>query len=90
MHQAVVTERDQALVEFGRRVRERRSLLRDPEGRAVSQERAADLAGLHRTYWGHVERGEVNVALRNILRIAQTLEVDAGDLLAGLQDHLDA
>lgn len=54
------------------------------DDRAVSQERLAERAGLHRTYIGHVERGEVNVALFNIVRIADALEVDPGDLLQGL------
>lgn len=50
----------------------------------MSQERLAERAGLHRTYIGHVERGEVNVALVNILRIAKALEVDPAELVRGL------
>ena len=66
--------------EFGRRVRSHRERM---EG--VSQERLAESAGLHRTYIGHVERGEVNPSLFNILRIAAALGVDAGELVAGLK-----
>ena len=51
----------------------------------MSQERLAERSGLHRTYIGHVERGEVNVALENILRIAAALDIDPGDLVHGLR-----
>lgn len=70
---------------FGARVRAAREALRDEDGRTVSQERLAERTGLHRTYIGHVERGEVNVALFNIIRIAAAVEVDPGELVAGLR-----
>jgi transcriptional regulator with XRE-family HTH domain len=63
-------------VAFGSAVRERRV------ERAVSQEQLADLAGIHRTYIGGVERGERNVSLANIVRIADALGVRASELLA--------
>lgn len=51
-----------------------------------SQEDFAFVTGLHRTYIGSVERGERNVALKNIVRIASALEMTASDLMrkAGL------
>lgn len=55
------------------------------DGRPVSQERLAEAAGLHRTYIGHVERGEVNVALYNIVRIAAALSTDPSDLVEGIE-----
>jgi transcriptional regulator with XRE-family HTH domain len=58
--------------------------MEEPGGRRVSQERLAELSGLHRTYIGHVERGEVNVALYNIVRIASALRSDPSVLVAGL------
>jgi predicted transcriptional regulator len=67
--------------EFGRRVREYREELTPP----MSQERLADKAGLHRTYIGHVERGEVNLTLWNIVRIAYALKVDPAELVRGLK-----
>jgi transcriptional regulator with XRE-family HTH domain len=50
----------------------------------VSQERLADQAGLHRTYIGHVERGEVNLTVYSLVRIATALGIDAAELLRGL------
>jgi transcriptional regulator with XRE-family HTH domain len=54
---------------FGNRVRE----LRVAQG--LSQEELAQKAGLHRTYIGGIERGERNVSLENIQRIALALNV---------------
>ena len=71
--------------EFGRRVRRYREAMDNGHGRRVSQERLAEMTGLHRTYIGHVERGEVNVALYNIVRIAAALGVDPSDLVGGLR-----
>jgi transcriptional regulator with XRE-family HTH domain len=68
-----------AAAEFGARVRSRRLEL------GWSQERLADAARMHFTYVGTVERGQRNVSLRNILRLAEALEVDAGELVAGLR-----
>ena len=41
----------------------------------LSQEKFAELCGLHRTYVGQVERGEKNISFANILRIAKALRV---------------
>jgi transcriptional regulator with XRE-family HTH domain len=49
-----------------------------------SQEEFAFQTGLHRTYVGAVERGERNVSLENILRIAKALKLSASDLLSNL------
>ena len=50
--------------------------------RGISQERLAELAGLHRTYVGDVERGERNLSLVNIERLALALGVRPSELLA--------
>ncbi len=62
---------------FGSRVRVLR-LARDH-----SQERLAELAGLHRNYIGGVERGEINLTLENVYAIAAGLQVDVIALFDG-------
>jgi transcriptional regulator with XRE-family HTH domain len=49
--------------------------LRKEQG--IAQERLALKSGLNRGYYGDVERGERNVSLANILKIAEALEVPA-------------
>lgn len=71
-------KRSPATVVFGQRVRARRVEL------GLSQEALAQLAGLHRTYVGSLERGERNVALINILRLGRALDMDAGTLISGI------
>ena len=67
--------------EIGHRIRQHRETM-EP---AMSQERLADEAGLHRTYIGHVERGEVNVTVWNLIRIADALGIDPAELVRGLR-----
>lgn len=63
------------LILFGKTVRQ----LREKQG--ISQEAFADLSQLHRTYIGGIERGERNIGLLNLLRIAKALNVAPSDLL---------
>ena len=42
----------------------------------LSQEKLAELAGLHRTYIGGIEQKRVNVSLKNVEKIANALAVD--------------
>lgn len=51
------------------------------EERGLSQEAFADVVGVHRTYMGGVERGERNLTLRSVERLAETLGVDPVELL---------
>lgn len=47
----------------------------------ISQEELAHRAGLHRTYVGGVERGERNLGVENLIRIARALAVSPATLL---------
>lgn len=60
---------------FAQRLRQIRQI------RGLSQEELADMAGLHRTYVGSVERSERNVSIDNMERLAVALEVDITELL---------
>ncbi len=63
------------LIRFGRKMRTIR------ERKGVSQEKLAELAGLHRTYVSSVERGKRNISLENIERLANALEVPLARLM---------
>jgi transcriptional regulator with XRE-family HTH domain len=51
----------------------------------ISQEELAARADLHRTYIGGVERGERNVSLENIVKVARALKVSLARLLDGIE-----
>jgi transcriptional regulator with XRE-family HTH domain len=65
-------------IRFGRALRRRREKL------GVSQEAFADMCALDRTYIGGIERGERNVALVNIEKIAKTLRLTIAELFRGV------
>ncbi len=46
------------------------------EGKGLSQEALADIAGLHRTYISSIERGEKNFTVDSLERVAEALDVD--------------
>jgi len=60
---------------FGRNLRKHR------EAAGLSQEAFAETLGFHRTYLGGLERGERNLSLRSVERIADQLSVDPVELL---------
>lgn len=64
-----------ALAAFGQAVRASRL------DQGISQEALADLAGLDRSYMGGIERGEHNVALINIQKVAAALDVSVAELM---------
>jgi len=67
-------KRHAALVALGQQIRKVR------QERKVSQADFAVKAGLDRSYYGGVERGEHNIAALNLMRIAAALEVEVGEL----------
>ena len=54
------------------------------EERGYSQEELAERANLHRNYVGGVERGERNIGLENIVKLARALSVRTKDLFESL------
>lgn len=50
------------------------TIIREQQG--LTQEKLAELAGLHRAYIGQIERGEKNIGLRNLEKISKALNVD--------------
>ena len=51
------------------------------ERRGWSQEKLAEMSGLHRTYIGAIERQERNVSIDNIDRIARAFRISVSTLL---------
>ena len=59
---------------FGKRVRDLRLEC------GISQERLGELAKVHRTYVGMIERGEKNITIINIEKFAKALKINIKDL----------
>lgn len=68
---------------FGKTLREKRL------ASGLSQERLAELADLHFTYVSSVERGERNISLENMARLAKALKCHIKDLVSSI-DLMDA
>jgi transcriptional regulator with XRE-family HTH domain len=67
--------RDPALVALGDAIRTFRV------SKSISQERLALMAGLDRSYFGRVERGDNNMAMLTLVKIAAALEVTVAELM---------
>ncbi len=74
--------RNDKLVAFGQRVREIR------KSRGLSQEGMAALAGVDRSYMGHIERGEKNITLTKIYQISDALGIEVADLFPRIEDTI--
>jgi transcriptional regulator with XRE-family HTH domain len=70
----MATVRHSALIALGQQIRKVR------KARGISQEDFAAEAGLGRSYYGGVERGERNLSAINLMRIAATLKTEVGEL----------
>lgn len=73
-------ERDPVLTAVGKQIRMHR------EGTGLSQERFALKAGMDRTYYAAIELGYRNVSAKNLIKIAQHLKVEVGDLFPKMVD----
>lgn len=71
-------EKHPNLIKIGKKIREMRKL------KGFSQEDFAAEAGLGRTYYGRIERGEQNISIQNLIQIALTLQVEVGELIPSL------
>ena len=60
---------------LGNKVKERRNKLK------LTQERLAEISGLHRTYIAGIEKGKRNVSIKNLEKIARALKVRPDELL---------
>ncbi len=67
---------EKLLTAFGQAVRQER------ERNGVSQDAFAEIARVHRTYVGSVERGERNLSLKNVAAFANALGMPVSKLLA--------
>lgn len=65
-------------IAFGKTLRKKRL------EKNLSQETLADLANLHFTYVSSVERGERNISLENMSKLAKALSCSVGELVLGL------
>ncbi len=63
------------------------NLRRYREARGLSQEAFADLVKVHRTYMGGIERGERNLTLKGVEKIASWINVDPLELLTPAADR---
>jgi transcriptional regulator with XRE-family HTH domain len=66
-------------VQFGANLRSRRLAL------GLSQEEFAEKADLHWTYIGGIERGERNLGLLNIVKVARALKITPSELLTNIR-----
>lgn len=64
------------------RIRVGQNIKRIRLAKGLSQEKLAETSGFHRTYVGSVERGERNVSLLSLDKIAKALNVDVIDMLS--------
>ena len=67
---------DHQLSKLGQSIRVRRMAM------GLSQETLADAAGIDRSHMGKIERGERNVTILNVIRIATALDRTPSEIMA--------
>jgi len=77
-----VSKESRTKAEFGKAMRKFRTAA------GLSQEALADLAGIHRTYVGDVERGERNISVVNMVRLSSALGVRLSQIIQEMERHL--
>ena len=68
------------LLKFGEKIKELRHT------KNISQEELAEMTKLHRTYIGGIERGERNLSLENIYKIAKALKIPLAKLFEDIHE----
>ena len=71
------------MIAIGKNIRKSR------EAKGLSQEQLSALAGIDRTYIGSIERGERNVAVINLIRIASALNIEVAALFPPMATLLE-
>jgi len=67
------------LIVLGNRIKELR------KQRGFSQEKLAEISGLHRTYISDIERGQRNVSFLNLVKISDALNISVYELFKGIE-----
>lgn len=74
--QSIKTDKDGRLKKLGAAIRSVRA------DKGMSQEALADAAGVDRSHMGKIERGERNVSVLNVARVAEALGISVASLMA--------
>ena len=77
--QSIKTDSEDRLVKLGAAIRAARL------ERGLSQEALADAAGIDRSHMGKIERGERNVSVLNVARVAKALNITIACLMAAAE-----
>ena len=77
--QSIKTDSEDRLVKLGAAIRAARL------ERGLSQEALADAAGVDRSHMGKIERGERNVSVLNVARVAEALNITIASLMAAAE-----
>ncbi len=77
-------EKEALAKEFGALIRDLRL------AKGYSQERFGEVCQIDRSYMGMIERGEVNVTLAMIVKMAKALDLTLSGLFLELEQHSDA